>query len=903
MQIADFNYFGFCDLFFTVLLPILVMIGMGFYLKRLRQSFYFVILSWCVLIFIISTGLLGIFAIIQLQRNQMLDYVSNIVKSYSLIVSESEHAKITCGNVNDFSDWSEPASPVDLDRVPKLTLQKITASSPQPELRSQQQHHNQHQQHQQQDKDNSDESKDFNAADSQNIKVIQNESVQNESVQNENIQNEKVQKESESDNLLISKLSTPQEIIIFRYDKPQSADSVLVNKFNRWRKVARDQITHLFGVCNKQIFCQWNPVYNAAAYRVEWRYADNSGIFKDDKWSIIYSGSQCFCVVDTADVMIQIRVRAETGTPEDNPVYRKIDKLLLCAATSGINIASVYTMRFESIDKAYYVVYPWSDFNNNGIVDKLEEPAPIGELFDCTKTMKKVFSRKTGAVDNNVTYDTCGGWITAYEPIYKADGQIDGIVCAKFSGKVWFVTLMKTKFWPYCFFFVVLFGFFGCVWLIAKLQNSEFASKLYAIELNHSITELTKAKSDAEVAAIAKSEFLANMSHEIRTPMNAILGMIYLTLQTSLNLKQREFLENAEQSATLLLRIINDILDFSKIEAGKMVMERRLFSLKGVIDGLEPIVGILAKRKALKLELHCELNLQDRLLGDAVRLQQVLVNLLTNAIKFTKTGEVVLNVWQKNRGKETITFLFSVRDTGIGIKESQLGSLFHSFTQADTSTTRKFGGTGLGLVICKNIVRMMNGEIWCESKPNCGSNFFFTAQFDIPDSSEMTSSTILPDAGISGGFNQTLKFQPPKQILQIDANTFVDSMRPGVKVLIAEDNRINQLVLSELLRTRGCNVEIAENGQAAVEMVNRSEYDIVFMDIQMPEMDGIAAVKLIRQDSKYSKLPIIALTAHAMMGDRELSLEAGMNDHLTKPIDPDQLYKTLAKWIPPSEIC
>jgi CheY-like chemotaxis protein len=453
----------------------------------------------------------------------------------------------------------------------------------------------------------------------------------------------------------------------------------------------------------------------------------------------------------------------------------------------------------------------------------------------------------------------------------------------------------------------LLIGFSGCVCLIARLQNSEFASKLAAVELSHSVAELTKAKREAEVAARAKSEFLANMSHEIRTPMNAILGMTYLALQTDLAPKQREFLENAEQSATLLLRIINDILDFSKIEAGKMTMERRLFSLKGVIDGLEPIVGVLAKRKSLNLELRHELNLQDRLMGDAVRLQQVLVNLLTNAIKFTKSGEVVLNVWQKSRSENKITFLFSVRDTGIGLKETQIGALFNSFTQADTSTTRKFGGTGLGLVICKNIVRMMSGEIWCESKPNCGSTFFFTAQFEIPDPAETTSSTILPEEQAAANqTSQPIQLRPqlhaqPKKQLQIDAQTF-ESMRPGVKVLIAEDNRVNQMVLSELLRSRGCRVDIAENGKDAVEMVNKSNYEIVFMDIQMPEMDGISAAKLIRGDNKFNNLPIIALTAHAMSGDRELSIEAGMNDHLTKPIDPEKLYKTLVKWIPPSEV-
>ncbi|MDR2172580.1 MAG: response regulator [Planctomycetaceae bacterium] len=902
MRVADFTYFGFLDLFFIVLLPVLVMICMSFYLKRIRQTFNFVILSWSVLIFLICSGLLAVFTIVQFDRNQMVDYFTDIVRSYSLIVSEFNHAAIDRGNIDEYSDWSDPLLPVDVNTIPEVKLQKISTPNSPP---NQKPNPNPNQNPKSTDKflltDKVDEPNSTANLQPSKNNVAQNNIDQNNVAQNNIDQNIVDQNNVAQNNGSLNrsensqhKLSIPSGIVILRYDKSLGVDVPLVNNFSRWRKVAKDQIERDFGVCDKELFCRWEPVSGATAYRVEWRYSDKDGVLKDDKWSVIYSGSRCFCVIDACDVMIQIRVRAETGTPEDDPVYRRLERLVLRASDRGVNVASICTMRFASVDAAYFVICPASDFNHNGVIDVGEYPAALGDLYRCTSAMQTVYRRQSGVVDMNVVYNSDGIWISVYEPIWRAGGQFDGVLRAVFSGKTWHDTMRKAKFWHYCFFFVVMCSFFGCVWLIARLQNSEFASKLYAMELSHSVTELTKAKRDAEVAARAKSEFLANMSHEIRTPMNAILGMTYLTLQTELSPKQREFLESAEQSATLLLRIINDILDFSKIEAGKMTMERRVFSLQGVLDGLEPIVGELARRKSINLDLKCELNLQDRLMGDAVRLQQVLVNLLTNAIKFTKSGVVALNVWQKKRVDNKITFLFSVRDTGIGMTEPQVASLFQSFTQADASTTRKYGGTGLGLVICKNIVRLMNGEIWCESQPNNGTTFFFTAQFEIPDPAEMTSSTILPDE-LKGG-KTNLQSRTQKQI-QINTQTF-DLMAPGVRVLVAEDNRVNQMVLMELLRSRGCRVDIAENGRVAVDMVGHSDYDIVFMDIQMPEMDGISATKLIRQDDKYNNLPIIALTAHAMSGDRELSLGAGMNDHLTKPIVPEQLYRTLSKWVP-----
>jgi two-component system sensor histidine kinase/response regulator len=278
----------------------------------------------------------------------------------------------------------------------------------------------------------------------------------------------------------------------------------------------------------------------------------------------------------------------------------------------------------------------------------------------------------------------------------------------------------------------------------------------------------------------------------------------------------------------------------------------------------------------------------DKLQGDSVRLQQVLVNLLTNAIKFTKTGGITLDVkcmTPPPQELDNAVFLqFSVQDSGIGMSEEQIEMLFRPFTQADTSTTRKYGGTGLGLAISKSIVGMMNGKIWCRSTPGKGTTFIFTGKFDLALTDEMSS--IIEKTDVS---------KKKEKLLENEALSLIQ----GAKILLAEDNKINQMVATELLKLKGFEVDVADNGRIAVEMIDRKEYALVLMDIQMPEMDGLEAARKIRRNPKYDGLPIIAMTAHALSGDKEISLLAGMNDHVTKPIDPAHLYQVLIQWIKP----
>jgi len=386
---------------------------------------------------------------------------------------------------------------------------------------------------------------------------------------------------------------------------------------------------------------------------------------------------------------------------------------------------------------------------------------------------------------------------------------------------------------------------------------------------------LISAKEIAEEATKTKGEFLANMSHEIRTPMNAIIGMTHLALETGLDGKAKNYVKKAHGAAKGLLGIINDILDFSKIEAGKLHMSPVHFQLKDVITPILNLLKESSTEKKLKIRIKIAKDVPSVLYADSLRLGQVLTNLFSNAIKFSQpNGIVSLDVFTREKNNENVLIQFSVADHGIGISPENQKKLFQTFSQADGSTTRKFGGTGLGLVIAKKIVEIMGGEIWAESEEGIGSTFHFTVWMQKSDEYALLGSGEDVQSDISA----------VKKILK------------GLKILLVEDNELNQELAQDLLQKNGLEVTLANNGLEALEMVESEVFDAVLMDCQMPVMDGYEATRKIRENMKYQNLPILAMTANTMEGDKEKALEAGMNDHIAKPIDPDTMLMTIAKW-------